>query len=346
MTRLCFLCGKKIGFLRSLTDQQYCSADHRREARYASAQVLRDEDELETWAIERSKSKKKTFGMPGSTAGQTASIFAFLTVGGLLIAAIYLPGPGTSYPPPLSLSPETKQGFLQRTGEAIGAAIRSSAPVTLHHDFHSGLSDWATVALKGGNVDDPRNWLASASAPELVRPGSLRLWTKSVSMQNYQMEFLGQMEKKSLSWAIRASDQNNYYATKLVMTRPGPLPNASLVRYAVMNGREWPRVQTILPLTIEKGVNYRVRMTVQDDTFVAYVNGQAVGKWTDNRLRHGGVGFFADEEDPQQIAWVNLSERDSFMGKLLAHFSFFVIMPGANMPGAGLPAGLTITPLP
>ena len=338
MTRLCFLCGKKIGFLRSLTDQQYCSSEHRREARFASAQVLRDEDELETWVIEKSKNKKKTFGMPGATAGQTASIFAFLTVGGLLVAAIYLPSPGTSYPPPMSLSPESKVGFLQRTGDAISAAVRSSAPVTLHHDFHTGLGDWATVALKGGgNVDDPRNWIASASAPELIRPGSLRLWTKSVSLQNYQMEFMGQMEKKSLSWAFRATDQNNYYAAKLVMTKPGPIPNASLVRYVVMNGREWPRVQTSLPLTIERGVNYRVRMTVQDDTFVAYVNGQAVGKWSDTRLRHGGVGFFSDDEDSQQISWVNLSERDSFMGKLLAHFSFFVVPPGLGASSPNLP---------
>jgi hypothetical protein len=44
------------------------------------------------------------------------------------------------------------------------------------------------------------------------------------------------------------------------------------------------------------------------------------------------VGFFSDDEDPQQISWVNVSERDSFMGKLLAHFSFFVIAPGANLP--------------
>jgi hypothetical protein len=146
------------------------------------------------------------------------------------------------------------------------------------------------------------------------------------------MEFLGQIEKKRLNWAYRATDQNNYYAAKLVMTKPGPLPNASLVRYAVLNGREYPRVQYPVNLTIEKGVNYRIRMTVQDDHFVAFVNGQTMDRWTDTKLRHGGVGFFSDEDDPQQIAWVNLSEHDSFMGKLLAHFSFFVIMPGTNLP--------------
>src|SRR5580658_1503778 len=103
MTRLCFLCGKKIGFLRSLTDQQYCSSAHRQEARLASAQAMRDEDELETWSVEKSRNKKKPAGAPATSAGQTASIVAFLTVAALLVTALMLPGPAaTSYPPAVS----------------------------------------------------------------------------------------------------------------------------------------------------------------------------------------------------------------------------------------------------
>jgi hypothetical protein len=41
------------------------------------------------------------------------------------------------------------------------------------------------------------------------------------------------------------------------------------------------------------------------------------------------VGFFNDSEDPQEVAWVSLSERDSFLGRMLAHFSLFV-MPGLS----------------
>src|ERR1041385_6322511 len=119
MTRLCFLCGKKIGFLRSLADQQYCSSQHRREARLASSQALRDEEDIEPWSVAKSKNKKKSFGMPGTTAGQTASVFAFLTVGGLLVLALMLPAPGTSYPPSVSLDTGVKRGFFQRTGDAI-----------------------------------------------------------------------------------------------------------------------------------------------------------------------------------------------------------------------------------
>jgi hypothetical protein len=57
-----------------------------------------------------------------------------------------------------------------------------------------------------------------------------------------------------------------------------------------------------------------------------------VSSWRDQRLQRGGVGFFAEEDDPQHVAWVTVSERDSFLGKLLSHFSL-IVMPG-------VPAGL------
>jgi hypothetical protein len=324
MTRLCFLCGKKIGFLRSLTDQQYCSSEHRQEARLASAQAMRDEDETDYWSVESSRNKKKSAGLPPKSAGQTASLFAFLTVAGLLVTALMLPGPATSYPPAVSLDLGVKPGILERAGDAIGEVIRSSAPVTLHQDLHGGFGDWATLALHS-TVDDPR---IALTAPDISKLGSLRLWTKSVTLQNYQMEFQGQVEKRSLSWAVRASDQNNYYATKLVITKPGPSPNASLVHYTIMNGHEYDPLTEAAQVTLEKGRNYRVRVSVQDDRFSTYLDGQLIGHWTDKRLRRGGVGFFVDDQDPQQVAWVNVSERDSFLGRMLAHFSLFVVPQG------------------
>jgi hypothetical protein len=328
MTRLCFLCGKKIGFLRSMTDQQYCTAAHRQEARLASAQAFRDEDEMETWSVEKSKNKRKTHGSPGTTAGQTASIFAFLTVAGLLVAALMLPGPTTSYPPAVSLDAGVKPGILARASDAISEVVRSSAPVTLHHDFTSGLGDWATLALHN-TVDDPRNTLTS---PDMPKVGSLRLWTKSVALQNYEMEFQGQVEKRSLSWAVRASDQNNYYATKLIITKPGVSPNASLVHYTIMNGREVDSHTEAAQVTLERGKNYRVRVSAEDDHFNTYLDGQLIGHWSNEKLHRGGVGFFVDDQDPQQVAWVSVSERDSFLGRMLAHFSLFVVPPGLT-PG-------------
>jgi len=324
---LCFLCGKEVGWLRSMVDRQYCSAEHRKEARLASAVVFReeeDEDDQQLWAV--SRSKQRHTGRPDSGSHQTASIFAFLTLATLLIAML-MPGNGTEPSPtytPLSLDAGAKRGLLSRSEDAVGEVIRNAAPVTLHHDFQSGLKDWTTMALRATTkVDDPHDW----KTPSVVVPGSLRLWSRSTLLKNYQMEFQGQIERKSLSWAFRASDSENYYAAKIQIIKPGPLPNADLIRYVMLKGRELDRVQLPLPLTLERGGDYRVRVTVQDDRFVTYLNGQVISAWTDKRLKRGGVGFFADSDDAQKIAWVNVSEHDSFIGQMLAHFSLFLVPP-------------------
>jgi hypothetical protein len=325
---LCFLCGKDIGWLRAMVDRQYCSAEHRAESRLVSASVFREEEDEELWSVAKSK-QKHHHGRSAPGSNQTASIFAFLTLAALLIAML-MPGNGAAPGPgytPLSLDAGAKRGLLARSEDAIGSLIRDAAPVTLHHDFQNGLKDWTTVALRASHkVDDPHDW-KSPSSPAIIPPGSLRLWASSSLMKNYQMEFQGRIEKKSLSWAFRASDPANYYAAKIQITRPGPLPNADLVRYVMAKGREMDRVQLPLPLTLERGGDYRVRVTVQDDRFVTYLNGQVISAWTDKRLKRGGVGFFSDDDDQQKIAWVNVSEHDSFIGQMLAHFSLFLMPP-------------------
>jgi len=243
-----------------------------------------------------------------------------------------LPGPsgGSAYPPVPSLDPAVKRGPLDRVGDAFSNMVRSQAPITLRDDFGKGLKDWTTVVMRNvPKVDDPKG-LALPAGPNIIHPGNLRIWNRSVALQNYQMEFMGELEKKSLSWAFRASDAKNYYATKIMITKPGPLPNAALVRYVMMNGRVWDTAQLPIPVTLERGGNYKVRVSVQDDRFITYLNGQVISSWSDKRLHRGGVGFFSDEDDPQKVDWVSLSERDSFLGKVLAHF-YLIMMPGAGL---------------
>ena len=128
---LCFLCGKKIGFLRSLTDQQYCCAAHRQESRLASAQALRDEEDHEIWAVSKLNSNKKKPAKAASGSNQTASIFAFLIVAALLVAALMMPGqgPGVAFPA-VSLDPGVKRGLIERTGSTLSELVRSSGATT------------------------------------------------------------------------------------------------------------------------------------------------------------------------------------------------------------------------
>src|SRR5260370_30001549 len=133
---------------------------------------------------------------------------------------------------------------------------------------------------------------------------------------------MGQIDHKSIDWAFRASDVRNYYASKLIITKPGPLPNAGLVRFIVLDGRERERVELPLPLTLERGVDYRVRVSVRGSRFLTSVNGQLVSSWTDNRLSHGGVGFFSADGESSLLKSLILSTRSSFLGRILFHFSF------------------------
>lgn len=337
---LCFLCGKKIGFLRSLVDQQYCSADHRKEARLVSSQALREEEESESWAVAKSRERAKSLGRTAPTAGQTASIFAFLTVGLLLVAALILPGPGPGNAfPTVSLTPGVKRGLLARMTDNVRETVRQRAPVTMRQSFQgsgvtsaaSSLKDWATVNLASAgptSIDDPRDWLGNGRST-----ASLRLWKDTTTMQNYQLEFQAQLEHTSLSWAFRATDGANHYATRLAIDKPGPLPNASLIRYVMLNGREYDHIQFPIPVTLKRGEDYHVRVTVQDDRFITYLNGKMISSWTDKRLLRGGVGFFNNRNDPQKVEWVSLSERDSFLGRLLGHFALFVMPGQQNWPG-------------
>jgi hypothetical protein len=64
------------------------------------------------------------------------------------------------------------------------------------------------------------------------------------------------------------------------------------------------------------------------------VNGQLISSWTDNRISRGGVGFFAEEGESALLKWVNVSERDSFLGRIASHFSLitFPTSAMARMP--------------
>jgi hypothetical protein len=316
---LCIYCRKKIGPLRRLRDSRFCCADHRQKVASGSARAMReaedlygfDESQAHTWRnITQVKSEEKGDRRPG----HATTIFASLVVVFLLLALSQLP---MSTPAAKSVSVSTMpDSSSHQSGSGVGQMLSNLIPNkasgTLREDFRSGAANWEGYKSIGSD------WTAAQGE---VRPTSLRLWKPSTSMANYEMEFMGQIEHKSIDWAFRASDVRNYYATKLMITKPGPLPNAGLVRFIVLDGRERERVELPLPLTLERGVDYRVRVSVRGGRFLTSVNGQLVSSWTDNRLSRGGVGFFSEDGESSLLKWVSLSERDSFLGRIVSHFS-------------------------
>jgi hypothetical protein len=211
-------------------------------------------------------------------------------------------------------------GFLQNE---VGRTLRNSAPATLRDDFHSGLNEWVAASSRSGSKmkDSGSDWKFSA---EGLKPGRLRIWKRSTALANYEFDFVGQIDRKSMGWAYRALDSGNYYGTKLTILRPGTGINAGLVRYVVMNGREQERASLPIPVNLTPGASYRVRVNVLGDRFVTTLNGQVISSWSDRRLRRGGVGFFNDDGE-STVSWVSLSERDSLLGRVVAYFSLIRI---------------------
>src|SRR5262249_29590591 len=129
-------------------------------------------------------------------------------------------------------------------------------------------------------------------------------------------EFQGQIQTKALGIVLRASDANNYQAVRLATMKPGPLSTLTMTRYVVANGKEGPRTETAIPLTVGPDTLYRVVAVVEGDHFGITVNGVFAGAWTDGRLHSGGVGFFADKGDSARVRSVHVIDKADFLGWL------------------------------
>ena len=187
------------------------------------------------------------------------------------------------------------------------------AAVALDEDFRSGLDDWASRG------DATTEW--SFDATGFVRPGPLALYRPSMDLTDYQMQFLGMIDKKALSWVVRAADFDNYYVVKLVVLKPGPLPTIGVTRYAVINGKADTRVDTVAPIDARPDMLYRVRLDVHGDNFALYVQGQLIDTWTEPRLKRGGVGFFTARGEESRVRWVQVTHQYDMLGRLCAYLA-------------------------
>jgi hypothetical protein len=322
----CLFCRKNISPLRKLKDQHFCCDEHRKKFASKSARAMREAEDLygfgeaqiSNW---RAVTSPKLEDKSERRNGFGASIFVGAIIAVVLLGLSRVP---MNSPAPRAISPlpDNPHNHSGGFGQTIGNLIQSQTSGTLREDFHSGFSNWD--GLKSVSSD----WTIQDGQ---VRPASLQLWKPSTSLSNYELEFQGQIAHKSMDWAFRAADLHNYYATKLVITHPGPLPNAGLVRFIVLDGRERERVELPLPLTLESGVDYRVRVSVRGNRFLTSVNGQLISSWMDTRISRGGVGFFSDDGEAAMLKWVSVSERDSFLARIASHFSLITVPTAAGI---------------
>lgn len=212
-----------------------------------------------------------------------------------------------------SKTADNVQQIVVTQWKGLQQTISNRAAVAFEDDFRSGLDEWQSRS----NLT--RSWSYDASG--FIRPGPLAIFKPTEDLTDYRFEFLEEIDQKALGCAFRASDLDNYYAVKLVVVRPGPLPLVHLVRYPVIHGKEGRHVEKPLPFTTRPDTLYRVLVDVRGSDFTIMVQGQVVDFWSDNHLRQGGVGFFCSRGERARLRWVEVSHQYDALGRLCAYLA-------------------------
>jgi hypothetical protein len=244
-----------------------------------------------------------------------------------LLALVFHPG----LPRIASAAPRTPDAFsgsfkrvLNDQWGNVRQTLEHRAAIALDEDFRSGLDSWASP---GGSTTE---WTFDSTG--FVQPGPLALYRPSVSLADYQVQFLGLIDKKALSWVVRAADFENFYVVKLMVLKSGPMPVIGLTRYAVIHGQAMDRHDVTIPLDARTDTVYRVRMDVQGSDFAVEVQGLMADSWTETRLPRGGIGFFSASGEASRLRWVQITHQYDMLGRLCAYLAPFDTTNGSWQP--------------
>jgi hypothetical protein len=245
------------------------------------------------------------------------------------------PRPQPVQPPPAPRARAPKPVRVQPAGSTPAPAGSTVSLTSAWDNFQKRLSERAAVAF----TDDFRNGLAewegagewarswSYDASGFVRTGALALLAPARDLTDYRMEFLGQIERRSMGWVVRAGDLRNYYALKLTIIADGPEPEVALIRYPVINGVAGAASQQVLPIAVRADTVYRVQTDVRDDYYAVTVQGKVVDSWTDGRLKRGSIGLFSGKGELARVRWVGVWHQYDTLGRLCA------LLAPSGLPG-------------
>jgi len=248
---------------------------------------------------------------PKGSNGMMAAMMVGL-VGALIVAKLVFPDDSAARggPSPVARSaPVTQPSTASQDPKQLSRdegllawlenRLPGSAPVKAKVDFQSSLGEWAGSA---------KGWVVREG---VARVGELRLWKPTLATRDYEFEFEGIVERKGMSWVYRASDTQDYYATRIQIVRPGVVSGAKIVRYGMESGRMFAHTELPLPVALERHRPYRVATLVAGSRFTTLIDGRVVDEWSDPRLVKGGVGFFASDGEEALLRWASFRERKS-----------------------------------
>lgn len=154
-----------------------------------------------------------------------------------------------------------------------------------------------------GEAGWSQDWSLDANG---TRVRQIAFYRPSMTVIDYRVEFLAEVENKAVSWVARAANSRFYYLVKLVQVKGGLEPQVNLVRYAVRDGKPDEAIEKPLPFPVRIGQVYRVRMDVIADRFTVTVQDKVVDEWTDAKLLTGGFGVANEAAERGQIRSIQM----------------------------------------
>jgi hypothetical protein len=211
---------------------------------------------------------------------------------------------------PSSTPKNSTPGLVDRMRGAIAKRAASEVGDT----FRAGMEAW------GGQAKSyPQGWARNAAG--YVNPGALALFQPTHDFQDYRLEFFGQIENKSMSWAVRAQDKQNYHAMKFSVVEAGLRPIIAMVHYDVVSGQKGRKSEIPLNVMVHNNTPYHVAVDVKGNRFTTSIEGQEVDSWTDDALPSGGVGFFADAGEKARLYWMKVTKNQDWLGHFCSYLS-------------------------
>jgi hypothetical protein len=203
------------------------------------------------------------------------------------------------------------QGVWARMPVAVKAGIGGALAVAIIGFAYSAMNSNnasatpTTTAQQAGpsyNLGKQINsggWIEDWAPADKER--RITLLRGSQPYSDYRIEFNAQIQNKAIGWMYRGLNPKNYYVVKLEKLKPGIEPVVALVRYAVIDGSNEKRVETILPMKVRVDTTYEIRFDAVGNEFAVWIQGKKVDEWKDSRLGSGGLGLYSEGEESAAV---------------------------------------------
>jgi hypothetical protein len=194
------------------------------------------------------------------------------------------PAPSPVITPALTSLPEAPD--LDKAPEPERVAVH------FEEHFDNGWDNWV------GGVED---WKVDVAG---VRTGAMALFMPTLDLTDYELEFLGRIDTKTINWVVRAAGSDQHLRCTLTLIEGNQM---EFSRTFVKGGSAESTEVSAIRLPGKKRSTITIRTIVNGHNFTVAVDGSIIDEWAERRLPSGGVGFMANAEDRARLYWVKVS---------------------------------------